>query len=195
MTTLDVNRFESMSAEHRTSALASMAARRRQRYDPECREDHRVFEMHKAFHATGGLLPLSRVLALFQRRSGPDAVALRNWIRAREAIAFDWDGETWLPMFQFSRKTLLVHQSLVPVLQELSAIFDGWETANWFALPNSWLADRLPVDMLVQDLSSVWYAAQVERFVALGETTSNTPTARAPADALSGSSTLPADLV
>lgn len=195
MAALESNRFEPMPASRKRLAQASAPARLRQRYGPECRDDHRVFEMHKAFHATGGLLPVDQVLTLFRRHNGPDAAALRDWIRAREAIAFVWDYETWVPMFQFSRKTLLVHQSLAPVLRELSAIFDGWETANWFALPNSWLADRFPVDMLAQDLSAVWYAAQVERFIALGETTWDEPSVRASVDSLSEMSTMPADLV
>ena len=195
MAALDGKRFEAMPAARRTGADASTRERLRQRYDPECRDDHRVFEMHKAFHATGGLLAMDQVLTLFKRHSGPDAHALRSWIHSGEAIAFTWDDATWLPMFQFSRKTLLVHHSLAPVLRELSAIFDGWEIANWFALPNTWLAERLPVDMLAQDLSAVWYAAQVERFIALGETTWDQSSVRATVDAPSGMTTMPTDLV
>ncbi|MEO8542028.1 MAG: hypothetical protein ABI434_00520 [Burkholderiaceae bacterium] len=72
-------------------------------------------------------------------------------------------------MFQFSRQRFSVHASLQPVLRELCDVYDGWETASWFALPNTWLRQRTPVDMLVHDLPAVWYAAKVDRFIALGD--------------------------
>ena len=112
---------------------------------------------------------MAEVRMLFQRYGGADADRLANWIHTRQVIAFEWRHETWLPMFQFSRKTMAVHPALKPVLRELSPIYDGWETANWFALRNTWLAARAPVEMLTRDLSAVWYAARVDRFIALGE--------------------------
>jgi len=146
-----------------------VAAQGGRRWDPECRDDQQMDGMRQVFRATGGLLSLDEVSGLFQRHGGPDTVVLAGWIRKRAAVAFEWREETWLPMFQFSRKTFTVHQSLRPVLRELSSVYDGWETANWFALPNTWLKERAPVDILALDLSAVWYAARVDRFIALGE--------------------------
>jgi hypothetical protein len=162
-------RSDAVHENRRGHPQPGAAAQRRRRYDPECRDDQQMVGMHQAFRATGGLLSLDEVRTLFQRYGGPDAAVLAGWIRMRAAIAFEWREEAWLPMFQFSRKALSVHQSLGPVLRELSAIYDGWETSNWFALPNPWLTERAPVDMLARDLSAVWYAARVDRFIALGE--------------------------
>lgn len=148
---------------------AGVAAPLGQRCDPECRDDHQIVRMRQAFRATGGLLSFDEVVKLFQGYAGPDAAVLAQWIRIRAAIAFEWQQETWLPMFQFSRKALSVHQPLRPVLRNLSAIYDGWETASWFALPNTWLTGRAPVDMLATDLLAVCDAARIDCFIALGE--------------------------
>ena len=169
MTTTHDNRSEATLHNRRGHPQAGIAAQCRCRYDPVCRQEHHIVAMHLAFRATGGLLLRDEVQTLFHRYGGPNSAVLDGWIRERAAIAFAWRDETWLPMFQFSRKDLSVHQSLAPVLQQLSAIYDGWETANWFALPNTWLRERAPVDMLAHDLSAVWYAARVDRFIALGE--------------------------
>lgn len=171
MTTTQNERWEGSPGRRTPRHQAGIAARYRQCGDPECRDDHQIIAMHHAFRPTGGLLSLDQVRTLFQRYGGPHADALGASIRARSVIAFEWCDEVWLPMFQFSRKELSVHKSLVSVLRELADVYDGWETASWFALPNSWLADRAPVDMLVRDLSAVWYAARVDRFIALGEAT------------------------
>ena len=161
----------------------SLAASHRHFGDPERRDDDQVVGMHSAFRVTGGVLPIDEVRILFQRHGGPVADGLAECIRKREAIAFDWRQETWLPMFQFSRKTRAVHPSLKPVLRELSTVYDGWETANWFALRNTWLAGRAPVDMLTRDLSAVLYAARVDRFIALGDVNcAMQPLSDAPAD-------------
>jgi hypothetical protein len=125
--------------------------------------------MQQAFRATGGLLSMDEVQAVLNQHGGPSAETLIRWIREGLAIAFEWRDETWLPMFQFSRKALTVHPALIPVMRELSTIYDGWETANWFSLPNTLLANRFPVEMLARDLSAVWYAARVDRFIATGE--------------------------
>lgn len=194
MTALDTSRPEAGSEGYALRAQASVLSRRARRYDAQSRDEQRVFRMHKAFRATGGLLPMDQVLTLFRRHGGPGADALCDWIRERKAIAFEWDGETCLPMFQFSRKTLMVHHSLAPVLRELAAIHDGWETANWFALPNSWLTELLPVDMLVRDLPAVWYAARVERFIGLGDADGDGPAAHERVDWQSGMAATPADL-
>ena len=169
MTTTYDNRSDAKLHTRPGHLQAGIAAQCRCHFDPVCRDEHHLVGMHLAFRATGGLLSLNEVRTLFQRYRGPDSAVLDGWIRKRTAIAFVWREETWLPMFQFSRKGLSVHQSLEPVLQQLSAIYDGWETANWFALPNTWLRERAPVAMLAHDLSAVWYAARVDRFIALGE--------------------------
>ena len=151
--------------------LASVRRTSSRHFDPACRDDNQILRMHQAFRATGGLLSLNEVICLFRRFGGPNADQLSDWMRTQAVIAFDWRDERWLPMFQFSRNAMAVHQALRPVLRELFTIHDGWETANWFALPNSWLGERAPVDLLVHDLTAVWYAARCDRFVARGDST------------------------
>ncbi len=120
-------------------------------------------------------MPLAEVNVLMRRYGGPQAGELGNQIRTRELVAFEWRDEVWLPMFQFSCKTLSVHQALRPVLEELTVIYDAWGTACWFALPNIWLDGCTPVEMLLRDLSAVWHATRVDRFIAQGEAAWETP--------------------
>jgi hypothetical protein len=133
---------------------------------------HGKEQMHtlqQVFRATGGLATLDEVVERFEEHAGPDREILHKWIMARRVIAFEWQGRIWLPMFQFSCHSMSVHHALQPVIRELATVYDGWETANWFAYPNDGLCGRRPVDMLMSDLASVWYAARLESYIATGD--------------------------
>jgi len=158
-------------AQSRMPDVPPQAREVRHRCNPECRSDHQFVGMLAAFHATGGLLPRDAVTAWFRAYGGRSTDDLDRRIAAREVIAFDWRSDLWLPMFQFNRTHMCVREALQPVLHELSAIYDGWETASWFALPNSCLGGRPPVDLLVRSLPAVWYAARLDRFIAAGDST------------------------
>ena len=83
-------------------------------------------------------------------------------------ICFQWQAEPWLPLFQFSRFDMAPQRQLRPVFEELTSVYDPWEMGAWFVRPNPWLAQRMPIDMLLADLSAVLHAARAERFIANG---------------------------
>jgi len=121
-----------------------------------------------AYRSTGGIGRIGEFVDLFARQQGPTAFTLASWIERRQVISFEWDGDIWLPWFQFHRVALVPHPQLAVVFAELMPIFDTWELACWFAHPNSWLAGRTPVDTLLSDLDAVREAARADRFIVDG---------------------------
>ncbi len=124
--------------------------------------------MLEAYRSSGGLASAQEILTLFQRRGGPEVAALTRWIGERELICFEWQAQTWLPLFQFQRVTLSPDPQLRPLFAELTKVYDHWEMASWFALPNPWLDQRVPVDTLGRDYCAVLDAARADRFALNG---------------------------
>jgi hypothetical protein len=93
---------------------------------------------------------------------------LARWIVSREIVTVAMQGQTLIPLFQFDASSVTPHTSLQPILQELCPVFSEWELAMWFASPNTWLANRAPVEVLLTDASSVIQAARMDRDVAMG---------------------------
>jgi hypothetical protein len=124
--------------------------------------------MVNAFQAAGGLALEEDLVAQFRRRKGPNAAELAWWRARREIIAFQWRTDTWLPLFQFSRFELAPHPQMRPVLEALNSVYEPWGVANWFATPNTWLQDRSPVRVLMDNLPAVLYAAKIDRLIAIG---------------------------
>ena len=83
---------------------------------------------------------------------------------------FDWQHDTWLPMFQFDLTAMTPHPSVAGVLKELAGVFDPWETAQWFASPCLALHGRTPASAVASavasDTQAVLQAARYDRFVA-----------------------------
>lgn len=130
--------------------------------------DHQFVALLDSYRSSGGLARAQEVIALFKCRCGPDAATLASFIVERKVISFEWQSQTWIPLFQFNRFDMTPQPELGQVITELSSIYDTWELANWFARPNPWLSDRIPVDTLVSDLPAVLNAARAERFIACG---------------------------
>ncbi len=130
--------------------------------------DQQFMLMLDAFRSTGGVATAEEVALLLQRHLAHHDNALAKWIAERDVICFDWQGRRWIPWFQFNRHSLHPHRQLRQVLAELNAVYDPWELGNWFATPNPWLADCLPVSLLVADLPGVLHAARADRFIANG---------------------------
>lgn len=130
--------------------------------------DQRFIAMLDGYRASGGLAREHEVLALSKCRGGPDAATLAHWVALRKVISFEWQSQTWLPLFQFTRLDMQPQVELARVLAELTPVCDAWELATWFAQPNPWLADRTPVDTMATDLPALLNAARAERFVANG---------------------------
>jgi len=128
----------------------------------------RACEVLHAFQRTGGLVSGHELTFLLRGRTSQPISMLARWIVERRVVSFEWHGETLLPMFQFDRADMSVHRDVAAILDELEGTFDDWELATWFALPNAWLKDRSPVDVLALDPNAVRHAARADRFIARG---------------------------
>ena len=151
----------------RQAPAPGMGSRARQRDLDWCADDQFI-SMRVFYRGSGGLAQAPELLALFKRHAGPNVATLARWIVERQVIGFEWQRQTWFPLFQFSRQDLAPDPRLRPVFAELTGVYDAWELANWFARPNPWLTDRVPVDTLDSDRAAVLYAARADRFVAHG---------------------------
>jgi hypothetical protein len=124
--------------------------------------------MRQAYRATGGIARGEDLARWLEDRQLGDFVTLARLIVSGVVFSFEWQDAFWIPMFQFDRHDLSVRPGPQRVLAELAADFDGWSLAVWFAEPNSWLADRRPVDLLESNLDAVLQAARADRFIAAG---------------------------
>ena len=131
--------------------------------------DRQFVAMLDAYRDSGGLCrarELQEAMARSTAMGGPGVADLNGWIMQRDVVCFDWQGNAWLPLFQFKRIVMVPHPQLRPVLRELNAVYDAWEIACWFARPNPWLTDSTPVKSLLAHLPAVLHAARAERFIA-----------------------------
>jgi len=130
--------------------------------------DGRASEVLHAFQRTGGLARGEELKLLLRRRTSQPVSMLARSIVARRVVSFGWRGEYLLPMFQFDRADMTVRRHVSAALDEFDGTFDDWDLATWFALPNAWLGDEAPVDVLPLDPHAVVQAARADRFIAQG---------------------------
>jgi hypothetical protein len=130
--------------------------------------DQQFVEMLHSYRDSGGLVRSQEVLALFKRRKGPNATRLSSWIGERDLICFEWHSQAWIPWFQFNETEMTLRPELSQVFAELAPHYRPLELASWFAEPNPWLEDRLPVDAFESDFPAVLNAARADRFVVNG---------------------------
>ncbi len=133
-------------------------------------ERDRLFvAMLRAFRSSGGLLRGDEVADLLSFHQGPEGcrsgvALLGRQIAARQVVSFEWRGERWMPLFQFTLADMSLRETVRDITSELAPIMDGWALANWYARPNAWLAQQTPVDAIKEDPASVLQAARAERF-------------------------------
>lgn len=130
--------------------------------------DHQFIAMLDSYRGSGGLARSQEVVAMFKRHSGSDPTTMVNWIGNKKVICFEWQSTMWLPLFQFNRLDMTLQPGLSLVLAELSAGFEAWELARWFAQPSPWLWNRSPADMLGLDPAAVLTASRAVQLVANG---------------------------
>lgn len=121
-----------------------------------------------AYRSSGGSTRGDDLARLLEDRQRSDGVSLARLIECGAAFGFEWRETLWIPMFQFDSRDLAVKSGVRQALVELSADFDGWELAAWFASGNTWLGGHRPVDLMESDLPAVLGAARADRFVAAG---------------------------
>jgi hypothetical protein len=124
--------------------------------------------MLQAYQRTGGLAGSDEVMFLLRRRTSQPISLLARWIVVQHVVSFEWKTQRLLPLFQFDSSDMSVRSSVSAVLEELSGTFDNLEIASWFAEPNSWLQQELPLNVLEVDRDAVLHAARADRYIARG---------------------------
>lgn len=127
--------------------------------------DWQFIAMLDAYRESGGLMRAPELARMWQRHgiSGTDLLA--HWILKRKVISFEWQATIWLPMVQFNRSTMTLVPGFEEIQAELAAVYNDSDVAQWFSLPNTWLADRSPANALVSAAPEVLIAARAERYV------------------------------
>ena len=105
---------------------------------------------------------------MLRKRTSQPISMLARWIVERRVVSFGLRGEYLVPMFQFEGTYMAVRRSVSAVLAELKGVFDDWDLATWFVLPNDWLGGHAPVHVLPIDPHAVLQAARADRFIAQG---------------------------
>ncbi|MBC7611197.1 MAG: hypothetical protein H7228_16780 [Polaromonas sp.] len=123
---------------------------------------HGFAAMLLAYNATGGVLRGDDLSRLLDQRKTGDSVSLAKLISSREIFSFEWNYNSWVPMFQFEPGELSVRQEQGKVIAALAMVRQGWGLATWFVQPNARLKGRLPIDLMGLDLSAVVDAASAE---------------------------------
>lgn len=116
--------------------------------------------MRDGYRASGGLATSPELLALWGPHCVTDVAMLARWIVARSVVSFEWQSETWFPLFQFRPPTLTPSIQSRPLLVELAGTRSRWELANWLITPNGQLCGQLPLALLESDGSAVLRAAR-----------------------------------
>ena len=130
--------------------------------------DGEFLAMLAAYRRHGGLAHAEELLALLRGDGGDGLSTLARWIAQRSVISFEWQAQTWLPLFQFTRPRMRPCAAVALVLAELAPVYEPWELTHWFARDNTWLNGRLPVDSLAHTPGAVLQAARADRFIHKG---------------------------
>jgi hypothetical protein len=114
----------------------------------------------------GGIARAHEVANMTVSRCGPDVKALAEWILDRQLLSFEWQSQIWIPLFQFDRSSMALHQGLGMILSMLTPAFAPWEQALWFTQANTTLGGRIPAHVLPLDHPAVLRAARENPHIA-----------------------------
>ena len=120
-------------------------------------------QMRQAFGASGGIATCDDVVASLARFTSQPISRFARWIVDDEVLRFQWQGCMRLPLFQFDATWMAPDPSVTPIIRELLHTFHEWDACLWFAEPNAWLGDALPVELLRKDAGAVLDAARADR--------------------------------
>jgi hypothetical protein len=121
-----------------------------------------------AYRAHGGIVSADEVMLLLRRRGCEQPFSrLARWILARNVVSLEWQGATWLPLFQFDASVCVRPEAQAATL-ELADVLDEWELLTWFVAPSVWLDGSTPIEALAGRAQDVHAAARVDRFLARG---------------------------
>lgn len=127
--------------------------------------DEQFLTMLNGYRLSGGLARDHDLVPLLNRRSGLNIGTLARWIVEGEVVHFEWQQQTWFPMFQFGGQDMALRAGVSQVLKEFSGVLDPWETAQWFASPCAALGGRTPADDMALHPDGVFHSARCERYV------------------------------
>lgn len=127
--------------------------------------DRQFVAMLDAYRESGGLMRAPELTSLWQHHGVSGVNLLAHWILKRKVISFQWQSTIWLPMVQFNRSTMTLVPGFEEIQAELVSVYNDCDVAQWFSLPNVWLADRSPANALVSAAPEVLIAARAERYV------------------------------
>jgi hypothetical protein len=65
----------------------------------------------------------------------------------------------------FNRTTMTLVPGFEEIQAELVAVYNDCDLAQWFSLPNTWLADHTPASVLASAAPEVLIATRTERYV------------------------------
>jgi len=138
---------------------------------PRWRADAEFAEMQRAFAPYAGMSTGDELLLRASRSRPLPISSLARPIARRELVSLMHRGQLLLPNFQFEPGSLQLLPAMTEIVLELRDVFDDWDLALWFAMPNVVLQHARPVDLLASrgsGVSEVREAARVDRFIALG---------------------------
>ena len=108
------------------------------------------------------MLVEGQVMTKLRQRRPHARADLTRWIGQREIVWFSYAGRFHLPLFQFHRGDMMVRPIVSDVLQSLRPFMDDGQIADWFVTPNSFIAERRPIDCLDSLPEVVSRAARLE---------------------------------
>lgn len=117
-------------------------------------------DLLEAFRASGGTAPGDIVARLLVEHRAGEAVSLARLVHSGQVFGFEWRASLWIPMFQFNAIDLTIAAGPLVVRSQLPGIWSGWTVAMWFAMPNTRLKGRRPVDLMTSDFEAVLRAAR-----------------------------------
>ncbi len=130
--------------------------------------DAQFIDMLASFRGCGGVARTDEALAWLDGEVEQGLSKLARWIAQRQVVSFEWQAQTWLPLFQFDRRDMSIRPELAPIVGELRGVLDASELATWFSRPNSTLEGLSPAEAFQDDPISVLQAARTDRFAIEG---------------------------
>lgn len=127
--------------------------------------DAQFTELLNGYRPSGGLARATEMKVRLRQRGEANIATITRWIVKHEVVHFEWETETWLPVFQFGAADMQPHAAVRRAILELAPLMQPWEVAQWFARSNVELAGRRPADILAEDPEALWQAARTDRYL------------------------------
>jgi len=137
------------------SRASAMSGRRR--------EDVIQCELVDGFSLCGGLASSGELIELMRPHWRQPGSVLTRWILGHKVVSFAMGTLTLLPLFQFERPRFVPDNGVAEAVLALSDLMGDEDLAKWFLLPNPWLEQERPADVVTVDPELVLSAANRAR--------------------------------